>query len=129
MVTTSRTWSAGATTVLCRKEIPPTGIPQGPFHFLPEGFRWGTELLTTADAPEAEVLCIDELGPLELAGLGWSPAMERILQNPPRVLILTVRTTLQAKILQRWGLTARLTWRAGSDDPDALAEAVAGALH
>jgi hypothetical protein len=60
--------ASGVRQRLCSVSIPPTGLSQGPYQFLPATFRWGTELLASHQDPPPAVLCIDELGPLELAG-------------------------------------------------------------
>jgi nucleoside-triphosphatase THEP1 len=114
---------------LCSVTIPSTGLSQGPYQFLPDTFRWGTQLLASHQEPPPAVLCIDELGPLELAGGGWSLALEGILQRPPRVLILTVRPSLAVFVLKRWGLRPQLSWQAGVDDPGQLLEAITRAAR
>jgi len=116
--------ASGVRRPLCRRCVPPTGVAQGPFHFFPEAICSGTELLSSREVPDG-VLCIDELGPLELAGQGWSPAMDRLLHRPPRALVLTVRPALVEAVLQRWNLAPRLSWRAGVDDLRELVEALA----
>jgi len=53
---------------------------------------------------EADWLVIDELGPLELAGKGWAPLIERILREDPKPMIWTVRRQLAAKIAHKWNI-------------------------
>ena len=118
--------ASGAARTLCRTALPPTGIAQGPYHFLPETIAWGTRHIRST---AATVVCIDEIGPLELAGGGWSGALEGLLTDPPRVLVITVRPFLADRVREQWSLTPPHTWHAGSDDPRALAKAVADAAH
>ncbi len=62
------------------------------FYFNPEAFAFGEHLLI--ESAEADVIIIDEFGPLELAGGGWKKSIERILDHPNGYLILTVRKSL-----------------------------------
>jgi nucleoside-triphosphatase THEP1 len=47
---------------------------------------------------------IDELGPLEMAGKGWSSLIEKILRDYPRPMIWTARRSLAGKIAVRWNV-------------------------
>jgi nucleoside-triphosphatase THEP1 len=50
------------------------------------------------------MIVIDELGPLELSGRGWAPAIERILIESPKPMIWTVRRSLLTKISHKWNI-------------------------
>jgi nucleoside-triphosphatase THEP1 len=120
---------SGATTPLCSTQIRPTGIAQGPFRFLPETFQWGSERLTAASRASAQVLFLDELGPLELAGEGWAQAFQQLLELPTAVVVISVRPSLLEQILHRWTLSPRLIWRAAMDDPRDLLDTVSRAVQ
>jgi len=47
----------------------------------------------------ADLICIDEFGPLELRGGGFRPAFHFLLQHYRGILLITVRPALQAAVL------------------------------
>jgi nucleoside-triphosphatase THEP1 len=76
----------------------------GRFRISPEGLSKGYSWMTSERIRDADILVIDELGPLEMAGGGWSGLIERILQEDPKPMIWTVRRNLAAKIAVRWNV-------------------------
>ena len=93
--------------LLTGKEAPlcsldPPGIRFRRFYFSPEGLRFAREAILRA-VREAQVLVVDEVGPWELRGGGFAPALEKALEmgNP---LILTVRPHLVEVALKEFGL-------------------------
>ncbi len=72
----------------------------GRFYFNPEGIAFG-EILLTALPERTGLIIIDELGPLELEGKGWHPAILRLLStHPDKTLLFTVRTEILKPVIQ-----------------------------
>ncbi|MFH1011226.1 MAG: nucleoside-triphosphatase [bacterium] len=83
--------------VLARKEG--IGIERtGPFVFFDEALARGRRALR--DAAKADIVVVDEVGPLELRGGGWASEVERLLSESEAVVIFVVREDLQLQIIE-----------------------------
>jgi len=78
----------------------------GRFRINPAGLAKGYEWMAPERIRESDILVIDELGPLEMNGKGWSDLILRILQEDPKPMIWTVRRSLAAKIAVKWNVGA-----------------------
>jgi len=72
------------------------------FYFNPEGFRLGEEWLNNGLEREADLLVLDELGPLELAGEGWSGIIEKLDENYDIPQLWVVRERILREVKDRW---------------------------
>lgn len=70
------------------------------FRFLAEGLALGNEALGPAATQDADLIIIDEFGPLELAHGGWRAATDRLMTATNAVLLLVVREELAAEVQQ-----------------------------
>jgi nucleoside-triphosphatase THEP1 len=113
---------------LARKNVLPTGISTGPFTFLPAAIAFGELALASAAARKTHVIALDEIGPLELAGKGWSPALSALLLSPPGVLLLVVRPDLIQRVLERWNLKPAHVWKPGEVTPGEAARQIIATL-
>lgn len=95
-------------------ERPGEGEPSvdvGPFRFRQAAFTWGEEVLAgAATDPGIEVIVLDEVGPLELAGRGFADALDRLTRSEGAPLVIFVRDTLLAAVRARWGLYDAPSW-------------------
>ncbi|MDX6767914.1 MAG: nucleoside-triphosphatase, partial [Elusimicrobiota bacterium] len=94
----------------------------GPFHFSPEGLAFGRAAL----AADAEVLVVDEVGPLELAGGGWAAALDALALTRRRPMVWAVRDGLVDAVQARWSAPASAVWTPATD-PAAAAAALEAA--
>lgn len=76
----------------------------GRFRINPAGLVRGYEWMAPEKIRHSDILVIDELGPLEMAGKGWSDLIGRILQEDPKTMIWTVRRSLAEKIAVKWNV-------------------------
>jgi nucleoside-triphosphatase THEP1 len=76
----------------------------GRFRINPDGLAKGYEWMSPERIRQSDVLVIDELGPLEMSGRGWSNLIGRILEDNPKQMIWTVRRSLAAKIAVKWNV-------------------------
>jgi nucleoside-triphosphatase THEP1 len=76
----------------------------GRFRINPDGLAAGYRWMDPGGISEADLLVIDEVGPLELAGKGWAPLIERILRDQPKPMIWTARRQLAGKIGRKWNV-------------------------
>jgi len=90
------------------------------FWVSPEGLALGREALS----PEgADVMVLDEVGPWELAGSGWSAELDALARGDVP-LLLVVRRQCLAAVVERWHLDGAAVFAVGEAD----AARVAGAL-
>lgn len=97
--------ATGGSTRLATVDGP--GVEQvGRFHFLAEGLALGRAALEQALELPPRLLIVDEVGPLELAGGGWSEQLDRLADRPGFTL-LVVRRELATQVAQRWPAPGR----------------------
>jgi nucleoside-triphosphatase THEP1 len=104
--------STGERQPLCRVNDPLQEIRVGPFGFDPAGFRFGEIVLQSALNHRAEVIVLDEIGPLEQSGQGWSHCLERLLAANVPLLILSVRPAMLVAIERHWKISPAVVWKA-----------------
>jgi len=56
------------------------------------------------DAVNTDVVVIDEIGPLELRGRGFFPAISFLMSHQPPCLIMVVRDTIVSDVILRFGI-------------------------
>jgi nucleoside-triphosphatase THEP1 len=95
-----------------------------PFTFDPEGLQLGRAALRPEAMPARAVVFVDEVGPLELRGGGWSDALDR-LADRDGPLVLVVREGLVDRVAARWLRRPPLIVRAGEVEAREMAELLA----
>ncbi len=70
------------------------------FRFLAKGLTLGNEALDVAATTGADLIVVDEFGPLEFAQGGWRTATDRLIHSTKAVLLLVVREELAAEVQQ-----------------------------
>ena len=78
----------------------PTGVPVGRYLFDPDALAWGAEIL--ARSIPCDLLVLDELGPLEMAGGGWAVGMDVLREGRFLLALVVVRPELVAEVLERF---------------------------
>lgn len=128
-----RRWSFDAVDLRTGRRAPlgtrdhPAGwIDLGGFRVAPEGIELGRRALSAPAVRGADLVVVDEVGPWELAGEGWGPALDRLVAGD-LPLLLVVRESLEEAVVDRWGLDG-LLHRLGADAPPASTAATAVAL-
>jgi nucleoside-triphosphatase THEP1 len=109
--------ATGESTALAREQAGGAGAHArwSRFAFRPEGLRLGEQALGFA-AHSADVIVVDEVGPFELSGGGWAPALDRLSKDYGGTLVLVVRGSVVDAVRGRWG------------SPDAVVCEVTGTL-
>jgi len=72
----------------------------GSFHFMEEGVRLGGAALGRAATDGADLVIVDEFGPLELASQGWRGAIDSLVSAGQAPLLLVVREELAGTVRQ-----------------------------
>lgn len=70
------------------------------FEFLQNGLKLGNTALSTEAAKSADLIVIDEFGPLELNGQGWRDSVDSLIASSNALILLVVRQGL-AEIVRR----------------------------
>ncbi|MEA3462996.1 MAG: nucleoside-triphosphatase [Bacteroidota bacterium] len=76
------------------------------FWFNPEAFKHGKEWIRECLRQKVQIIVIDEVGPMELEGSGWSELLEDISQAPIPVQLWSVRENLLEDVIQRWNIAS-----------------------
>jgi len=75
----------------------------GRFEFLAEGLRLGNTSLSPAATASADLVVVDEFGPLELNGQGWRRSVDQLLQSCKATMLLVVREELADEVERLYG--------------------------
>ncbi len=70
----------------------------GPFTFSDEALARGRQALR--NATKAEIVVVDEVGPLELRSGGWAREVESLLRGSKAMIVLVVREELQKQVVE-----------------------------
>lgn len=73
----------------------------GSFYFIPEGLAEASKIILCGR--DADILVVDEVGPLELAGKGLWPALKQALSKPLTNHLLVVRKDILEDFIARLG--------------------------
>lgn len=110
----------------CRSREPGP-VRQGAFLFDPAGIEFGRTALADGAARSADLVIVDEVGPLELRGEGWAPELDRLHQQPCRSMLWVVRPELIEEVRRRWpGLEGAPVLRARATSATRLADLLLG---
>ncbi len=77
-----------------------------PFTFFQKGMQAGAHALDPTICAPADLICVDEVGKLELRGEGWAPFLPPLLKLTTPVHLWVVRQTLLEQVCRRWNLHA-----------------------
>ena len=64
------------------------------FTFTDEGLRLGNTALSKGATESADLIVVDEFGPMELSGRGWRSSVESLLSSDDLTVLLVVRREL-----------------------------------
>jgi nucleoside-triphosphatase THEP1 len=93
--------------LLCDRDQPESAFQSGPFHFRDAGISLGKTTLQQSAALHPDLVVIDEIGPLELEGLGWAPEIDT-LSAVSQNMLWTVRTVLLEQVVSKWPVAYRI---------------------
>jgi nucleoside-triphosphatase len=72
----------------------------GPFKFTAEGLKLGDTILSAKATIHADLIIVDEFGPLELKGQGWRKNIDSLLASGNHIILLVVRDELVDAVRQ-----------------------------
>jgi nucleoside-triphosphatase len=71
-----------------------------PFAFIDDGLRLGIAALSREAVTSADLVIVDEFGPLELRGRGWRGSVDSLLASASAAILLVVRRELVESVQQ-----------------------------
>jgi nucleoside-triphosphatase THEP1 len=70
------------------------GGNMSPFLFIDDGLRLGSAALNREATESADLVVVDEFGPLEIAGQGWRSSVDSLVASISATILLVVRREL-----------------------------------
>jgi nucleoside-triphosphatase THEP1 len=111
--------ATGKQVVFCSMDGPSDHPVVGRYYISPEGLAFGRSVLSPGVADQADLVVVDEVGPLELGGEGWAESLDRlILTGVP--LVLVVRNDLVDLVQARWELKGSRVIDISTSTPEAV---------
>ncbi len=80
----------------------------GRFIFSSSAFNWAENVITVAQSQNAKMIIIDEIGPLELSGLGFHKVLIKLLNSEIKNLLLVVRVSKLEEIMAFYNLNRHI---------------------
>lgn len=84
------------------------------FYFDPQSFKQGEEIIAKGLDDMADLIVLDELGPMELAGNGWSNALKLLEKNYDLAQVWVVRERIVKEVKDRWNIPEENIFPIGS---------------
>lgn len=114
--------AAGLTIPLCTIRPLPGAVQTGRFYFFEAGMEKGRALLTLEVNRLHDLIFIDELGPMELNGKGWSSSVENLIRHTSTPQVWVVRRPLVEKMCSKWDIGQTFIIDIGTDTAEAAVE-------
>ncbi len=89
-----------------------------PFTFFNQGMAAGIRALEPERCRDADLVCVDEVGRLELRNQGWAPCLAPLLHLHGPVHLWVVRRKLVSQVIRTWELPEPAL--VSASDPSAL---------
>jgi nucleoside-triphosphatase len=67
----------------------------GFFNFITDGLKFGNAVLSSDKIKSADLIIIDEFGPLEIKGQGWRRNIDSLLSSSNAILLIIIRKELK----------------------------------
>lgn len=67
----------------------------GFFNFITDGLKFGNAVLSSETIKFADLIIIDEFGPLELKGQGWRRNIDSLLSSSNAIILIIIRQELK----------------------------------
>jgi len=90
-----------------------------------EGLAAGQRALDPYANSKMDVVIVDEAGPLELRGMGWSNRIDELINNTRATVIIAVRKNLTGAVIDKFRIPEAQIIDVGSGDPMKIADEIA----
>ena len=96
----------------------------GKYYFSPAGESFGKKILDSTVSKKADLVIIDEVGPVELKGKGWANEIENLVTQKSVLQLWVVRNHLLKRVFRQWKIGDILIVDVGSDTVEEAIEAI-----
>jgi nucleoside-triphosphatase THEP1 len=96
----------------------------GRFQIYEEGYEAGLNALDPENNRDKTAVIIDEVGPLELNGRGWSSRIMQLLKTTGLHIIITVRRSLVGEVTEKFGIDNPAIFDVGNIDNDKVIQEI-----
>jgi nucleoside-triphosphatase THEP1 len=114
--------SDGVRVKLCSNAGNDDWVKIGNYYFHPEGVEQGNSILLAENLKEADIVFVDEIGPLEMDNSGWAKSIDELCKagNIPQVWVM--REALVERAVKKWSAADAYVFNIESDTPASSAE-------
>ena len=95
--------ATGTFTVLARRK-PHAHVGEIPFTFFQEGMNAGIRALAPVACATLDLVCVDEVGKLEMKDRGWAAQLAPLLKLDHPIHLWVVRKQLVEPVCRKWSL-------------------------
>ncbi len=92
------------------------GSESVPFDFIAEGVKLGRSALSPAATEAADLIVVDEFGPLEMNSQGWRTDVDLLVRTSEALILLVVREELAGQLQHLYSNVAGLMLCAGEPE-------------
>jgi nucleoside-triphosphatase THEP1 len=110
---------------LCSTQIDKQKTNYGRFYFEEKGIRAGRKIIDQSLTTPADLLVIDELGPMEINNQGWAPAIEEVVKQNSTAQFWVVREKLVKPMMRKWNVGDIIVFELGEDSAEKIADTIA----
>ncbi len=96
----------------------------GKYYFSPEGLAFGHEIFSRIGEENTDLVVVDEVGPVELRGRGWSDDLEMLTSRTKLPMLWVVRKRILKRAIRQWNIGEVLVIDAGSDSLPAILDEI-----
>ena len=99
------------------------------FWFNPDAFIQGREWICESLKADPDVVVIDEVGPMEQEGSGWSETLEFLLSSSVPVQLWSVREKLCGEVMEYWSISSEHLIHIDKEDVHKAADLIIRAVE
>lgn len=116
--------STGMEEELCSNKPDNNRINYGAFYFNRETIARGEKIVSPGELSASHAVFIDEIGPLELKGQGWSKAIDALCQSAGIPQVWIVREAILPEVLKKWNVGTAFIYKVSEDRVETVADKI-----
>jgi nucleoside-triphosphatase THEP1 len=93
---------SGESMALAQREENPAWFRFRGYYFNPEAFSFGEKILNKTFTKHESIAILDEVGPMELEGLGWRSVMDSFEKRESGIVVCSVRESALKAVQDLW---------------------------
>ncbi len=113
---------SGESMVLCRERQANDNLGFRRFVFNQDALKQGEAILNLKNLRQAQLVIIDEVGPLELKNEGWTPSIKELCRNSGTVQLWAVRKQMVQQVASAWQVGDVHVFQLAETSPEEMAD-------